>query len=58
MRDHTKGKLIRKVAKLDRAWRAEGKAEGRTANELAFQMGNAYRAGVGPAARRAQRKNG
>lgn len=52
-----KGKLVRRVAKLDRAWRAGGRTEGRTENELAFQLGNAYRAGVGPAARRVQNRN-
>lgn len=52
-----KGKLVRKVAKLDRAWRLSGKVEGRTENALAFQLGNAYRAGVGTAARRAQARN-
>lgn len=48
------GKLVRKVAKLDRAWRLAGKAEGRTENDLAMFLGRAYRAGVGTAARRAQ----
>ena len=41
----TNGKLIRRIAKLDRAWRLEGKPEGRTANRLAFELGNAARAG-------------
>lgn len=52
-----KGKLVRKVAKLDRAWRAAGKVEGRTENDLAMYLGRAYRAGVGNAARRAQARN-
>jgi len=49
-----KGKLVRKVEKLDKAWRAGGKQEGRTENDLAMYLGRAYRAGVGKAARRAQ----
>lgn len=51
------GKLIRKVEKLDRAWRLEGKAEGRTENELAFQLGNAARAGMGTKSREAQNRS-
>lgn len=51
------GKLIRKVEKLDRAWRLEGKAEGRTENELAFQLGNAARAGMGTKSRAAQNRS-
>lgn len=49
-----KGKLVRRIAKLDRAWRLAGKVEGRTENALAFALGNAHRAGLGRAARRAQ----
>lgn len=52
-----KGKLVRKVAKLDRAWRLNGRDEGRTQDALAFQLGQAYRAGLGPAARRTQSRN-
>lgn len=48
------GKLIRKVAKLDRAWRLAGKPEGRTENELARVLGVAYGRGMGEKARRAQ----
>ena len=48
------GKLIRKIAKLDRAWRFEGKQEGRLENKLAFELGNAYRAGMGRKARQTQ----
>lgn len=51
------GKLIRKVAKLDRRWRAEGQPEGRLANDLAFTLGQAYRAGLGTTARRQQIRN-
>lgn len=57
MNRRAKGKMIRKVAKLDRAWRLGGKAEGRTENALAFQLGQAYRAGLGPAARKAQNRS-
>ncbi len=35
------GKLIRKVAKLDRRWRLEGKREGRVENDLAMYLGRA-----------------
>lgn len=52
-----KGKQVRRVAKLDRRWRAEGRSEGRTENALAFELGRAYRAGIGPAARRVQSRN-
>lgn len=51
------GKLIRKVAKLDRKWRDEGQVEGRTENALAMHLGRVYRAGLGRAARRAQIRN-
>ena len=52
-----KGKLVRTVAKLDRAWRLEGQVEGRTENGLAMHLGRAYRAGVGRQARRVQARN-
>jgi hypothetical protein len=52
-----KGKIIRKVAKLDRTWRQEGKAEGRTENELARTLGVAARAGLGEKSREAQNRN-
>jgi len=55
--ERAKGKLVRKVAKLDRTWRAEGKPEGRTANDLAMHLGRAYRAGLGDKARGAQNRN-
>jgi hypothetical protein len=48
------GKLIRRIEKLDRAWRLEGKAEGRTENRLAFELGNAARAGMGRKSRKVQ----
>lgn len=52
-----KGKLVRKVEKLDGAWRASGKVEGRTENKLAQTLGDAYRAGVGGKARKVQVRN-
>jgi hypothetical protein len=51
------GKLIRRIAKMDRRWRAEGFPEGQLENDLAFEIGNAYRAGLGAAARRVQNRN-
>lgn len=48
------GKLIRRIGKLDRAWRLGGKQEGRLENKLAFELGNACRAGMSNRARRAQ----
>jgi hypothetical protein len=51
------GKLVRRIAKLDRAWRLEGKPEGRTANRLAFELGNAARAGMGRRSRQVQNRN-
>lgn len=51
------GKLIRKVAKLDRAWRLAGKPEGRTANDLAWRLGQAARAGMGRRSRQVQNRN-
>ncbi|GAA4699940.1 hypothetical protein [Phytohabitans rumicis] len=57
-----RGRKIRQVLRLDRAWRAEGKVEGRTENALAWRMGQAHRMGVGAdmerARRRASRKAG
>lgn len=47
-------KLIQKIARLDRAWRLAGKLEGRLENQLAFELGNAYRARIGDKARHAQ----
>lgn len=51
------GRQIRKVARLDRQWRAAGKLEGRIENRLAMELGIAYRSGLGTAARRTQRTN-
>lgn len=49
-----KGKLIRRIAKLDRAWRLAGKAEGKLENRLAFELGQAARAGLGRKSRQVQ----
>jgi hypothetical protein len=51
------GKIIRKVAKLDRKWRAAGKVEGRTENDLAMWLGVAARAGLGRKSRQVQARN-
>lgn len=54
------GRLIRKspilarVARLDMAWRRTGKQEGRLENALAFELGQAGRAGFGDESRRVQ----
>lgn len=52
------GRAIRRIIKLDGAWRAGGRQGGRTENDLAMFLGQAYRAGYGPAAERARRRNG
>jgi hypothetical protein len=51
------GKLIRKIAKLDRAWRLAGRTEGRMENELAFQLNQAARAGMGRRSREVQSRS-
>lgn len=51
-----RGRKIRQVLRLDRAWRADGKSHGRTENELAWRMGQAYRMGVGPQMEEARRR--
>jgi hypothetical protein len=51
------GKLIRKIAKLDRAWRLGGKVEGRTENDLAMYLGRAARAGMGRRSREVQSRS-
>ena len=50
-------RAIRRIIRLDRAWVAGGRQEGRTENDLAMFLGRAYRAGFGPAAERARRRN-
>lgn len=50
------GRKIRQVLRLDRAWRAGGRQEGRTENDLAWRMGQAYRMGVGADMERARRR--
>lgn len=57
MNKRANGKLIRKIAKLDRAWRLAGKAEGKLENRLAFELGNAARAGMGRRSRQVQNRN-
>ncbi len=42
----TASKLVRKVAKLDRRWRAAGRPEGRLENDLAMHLGRAARQGL------------
>lgn len=54
---HT-GRAIRRIIRLDRAWKVGGRQEGRTENALAWRLGQAYRAGYGPAVERARRQNG
>ena len=56
-KDMKTSKILRKVAKLDKAWRAAGKPEGRTENELARVLGQAARAGVGAKSRTIQSRN-
>lgn len=51
------GKLIRRVAKLDRAWRLAGRTEGQLENRLTFELGQAARAGLGRRSRQVQNRN-
>lgn len=51
------GKILRSVAKLDKAWRTAGKPEGTLENRLARVLGDAYRAGLGTKARDIQNRN-
>lgn len=51
------GKLIRLIAKLDRAWRIAGQQEGPLENRLAFELGNAARAGMYNKMRQTQRRS-
>jgi hypothetical protein len=51
------GKLIREIAKLDRAWRLAGKVEGKTENRLAWKLGIAARAGMGAKSRKVQSRS-
>jgi hypothetical protein len=52
-----KGKQLRKVEKLDKAWRAGGRQEGRTENDLAMHLGRAARMGLGAKSRKVQNRN-
>lgn len=54
-RNRANGKLIRKIVRLDRKWRAEGKVEGRTENDLAMWLGVAARRGLYRASDRARK---
>ncbi len=51
------GRAIRRIVRLDRAWVAGGRQEGRTENALCWRLGQAYRAGYGQAAERARRNS-
>lgn len=51
------GKAVREVVKLDKAWKDGGKQEGQVENKLAHKLGQAYRAGLGPDAEKARRRN-
>lgn len=53
----TASKLVRKVAKLDRRWRAAGRPEGRLENDLAMHLGRAARAGLYNKTRKVQIRN-
>lgn len=48
------GKLLRRIARLDRAWRLAGKLEGRLETTLAFELGNAARRGLHGKSRKIQ----
>jgi hypothetical protein len=48
------GRLAALVAKLDMAWRLQHQPEGRLANQLAFELGNASRAGLYEVSRKIQ----
>ncbi len=48
------GRLIRTIAKLDRAWRQAGRTEGRLENRLALELGVAARCGLYRESRRVQ----
>ena len=37
------GKMIRKIVKLDRAWKGNGRQQGRIENDLAMFLGRAWR---------------
>lgn len=57
MSKRAKGKLVRRIAKLDRACRLAGKVEGRTENALAFALGQAARVGLGRKSRQVQSRS-
>lgn len=52
------GKLIRKIAKLDRAWRLAGKpGDSRMASDLGMYLGWAASRGMGTVSRKVQNRN-
>ena len=55
--DRLNGRIIRKVERLDMAWRRAGKPEGRIENRLTLELGNAARCGLGRKSRRVQCRN-
>jgi hypothetical protein len=50
------GRMIRRVVRLHRAWENNLRTGGRVENDLAWQMGRAYRAGIGADMERARRR--
>lgn len=52
------GREFRNLRKLDRAWKASGKQEGRTENDLAFSLGRAIREGWATPAKTNRVRNG
>ncbi len=48
---------IAEIVRLDTAWRRDGKAEGRTENDLCWKLGIAYRAGLRVKVDRARDRN-
>lgn len=50
------GRKIRQVLRLHGAWLEACRTEGRTENELAWRMGQAYRMGIGADMERARRR--
>lgn len=54
--DRRKGRKIRQVVRLHRAWERAGRTEGRAENDLTWRLGQAYRMGAGLDAERARRR--
>lgn len=57
MKNREASKLVRKVSKLDRRYRATGQQEGRLENDLAMWLGRAARKGLGRKIREVQIRN-